>query len=736
MGVPELHVPKSWFLTEGNYLRPAPAFATVALLALFGFLSLHACAAETPAQQTGQSVQSAPPARAPRVVVRVPPEIEKRLAAVGFAAVPYSYARDSVAFMYRRWSTEHYPVVITSDMALHSAHLLFDWQLRFLEVGHLRGDLVNLTDALAAKMLEYHDDAADAVTKDAALADACYFIIAKRLLAGATSENAPEPWKGIIESELGLVADAASIAESPLFGYREDYTQYKPRGHYARSDDFATYFRAMMWYGRMKFRLMTADGKDDLPQARRAILICRALSSTKVKGETAFAVWKRIYDTTAFFSGRSDDLLPADCVALAAQTVQPPAVSDADAAGFVKAASQLRKPRILGAPAVSGVTAKAPDWRETTQGMSLFGQRYALDSDIMQRLTFDSVLSYEGDKSALPFTCVVANGMPIRAFPRGLDVMAVFGFKEAEEYLSAGRDDRYDKYPERLSQLKTEVAKARAAGLSDLYVMRLEAAAGLAEKPSGRLPKAYETKEWRAKTLTTALGSWTELRHDSALYTKMPYSTYQSAFAGESKAGPEPPQPPAPQGYVEPAPKLYAALRGCVEVLLDRITSLGYPADKALTGHLERFAGDLATLERIATKELSGEAVSTQDYTFIEGIGRAFSMPTSGYPHYRDVSERFMAEDDDLMPIVAEVHTDPNSMNVLEEAVGAPLVLYTVCPVEGNPSVCLGVAYSYYEFKWPATDRLTDETWRKMIDEGKEGSLPFWMDGYVEKQRP
>jgi len=52
--------------------------------------------------------------------------------------------------MYRYWKSLHYPVVVTSDAILHTAHLTFDWHLRFLEIVHLYGDLAGLTDALLA----------------------------------------------------------------------------------------------------------------------------------------------------------------------------------------------------------------------------------------------------------------------------------------------------------------------------------------------------------------------------------------------------------------------------------------------------------------------------------------------------------------------------------------------------------------------------------------------------------
>ena len=36
--------------------------------------------------------------------------------------------------------------------------------------------------------------------------------------------------------------------------------------------------------------------------------------------------------------------------------------------------------------------------------------------------------------------------------------------------------------------------------------------------------------------------------------------------------------------------------------------------------------------------------------------------------------------------------------------------------------------YSYYEFPWPTTDRLTDERWREMLRSGDAPARPAWQD--------
>jgi hypothetical protein len=44
--------------------------------------------------------------------------------------------------------------------------------------------------------------------------------------------------------------------------------------------------------------------------------------------------------------------------------------------------------------------------------------------------------------------------------------------------------------------------------------------------------------------------------------------------------------------------------------------------------------------------------------------------------------------------------------------------------------VAKGGVFSYYEFAWPAEDRLTDEKWRQMLDEGQAPPPPAWIESF------
>jgi hypothetical protein len=48
-----------------------------------------------------------------------------------------------------------------------------------------------------------------------------------------------------------------------------------------------------------------------------------------------------------------------------------------------------------------------------------------------------------------------------------------------------------------------------------------------------------------------------------------------------------------------------------------------------------------------------------------------------------------------------------------------------VIPVENRPVLFFGGIYSYYEFKVPYQDRLTDEKWMKELESGKVPYKPL-----------
>ncbi|GAI06481.1 unnamed protein product, partial [marine sediment metagenome] len=118
-----------------------------------------------------------------------------------------------------------------------------------------------------------------------------------------------------IEAHEGFKPSAIFNSPDSQNSYREDYSQYVPRGHYTRSEALKRYFKAMMWYGRMAFFLKGSrdalvSEKDATIATIQASLISAELPNVKVNDATCWETWNRIYSVTSFFVGTADDLTP------------------------------------------------------------------------------------------------------------------------------------------------------------------------------------------------------------------------------------------------------------------------------------------------------------------------------------------------------------------------------------------------------------------------------------------
>ena len=137
----------------------------------------------------------------------------------------------------------------------------------------------------------------------------------------------------------------------------------------------------------------------------------------------------------------------------------------------------------------------------------------------------------------------------------------------------------------------------------------------------------------------------------------------------------------------------------------------------------------LVRLKAIAEKELAGTSLADDDYAYIRNIG-----DTAGKPDHflaGDFRIEISSDTDKKMAVIADVHTDTNSKKVLEEAVGNPYHLFVIVPVDGVLTLTQGAAFSYYEFKQPMSDRLTDEAWQSMLAAGRAPEPPAWTKSFL-----
>jgi hypothetical protein len=638
----------------------------------------------------------------------------QRLAQSGFVVSPGS--EKEFFTLYEKARYTNIPVFITSDSLLHVYHLLFDKVLRTSETTYFIPLLRSLNQALLVETDRQYKELLGTAWEDAARRTVAFVAIGSKLLD--PSIEVPEYARDLVQAELAQVEAADGIYLSPLFpGLEngEDYTQYIPRGHYTRSDELKAYFKSMMWYGRMTFRLKTDDPEVGRAETRSALLLANALRSAQVDGGPALDAWMDLYSPTVFFVGRSDDLTALQYLEVM-DSIYGPEIAISSLADekkldeFIQQAYQLPPPKILGI-----VITDTDEVEETTKGMRFMGQRFVPDAYIFRELIYRNVGTRENPRS----------------LPKGLDIPAAMGSNRAYQILDQMGETNYDKYPQQMEKMRTWTAGLTEADWTEtLYNTWLYSFYPLLEVPEDGYPAFMHSDAWLDKQLNTVLGSWAELKHDTILYAKQVYA--------ELGAGPPPPPPLPPKGYVEPVPQFFARLAALTAMTHTGLESRGL-LDELDRQSLQTLDNLARALQVMSEKELRGEPLTEEEYTRIRYYGgelENLTMAAADTDMQDPNAPRFL-EEEPQAAVIADVATNPKPpASVLEEAVGRVNPIYVVVPIlqaDGNIylQVNKGGVFSYYEFPWPIDDRLTDEKWRQMLDAGEAPPPPEWTQSFM-----
>jgi len=669
--------------------------------------------------------------------IRMSTEARQLLEQNGFVVTP-GFAQD-IDQVYSRNKEKNIPVFVTTDAVLHTSHLFFDTLLRILELERL----YELAEGLSDRMIELSgtqaENAGEREVRRAARLNLGFFSVAKKILDSDYEVDAD--LKELVAQEIrnidaheGMEFRALlSYVQNPSFHETpyayEDYSQYVPRGHYTRNESFKKYFKVMMWYGRIDFKLKPMETAAAVAHGRKMTLQAVLMADALRRDARARELWSRLYQPTVYFVGRTDDLDVHDYIRLIddiyGPSVKLDAFSDEDKLSvFINRAARLRPPRILSGAAFVEDGA----FSETTQGFRFMGQRFIPDSYMFQELVFHrkddrALLKYTG--SGQPFTMETIPVVgPVRAFPRGLDIMAVLGSGRAREILEKEGDTEYTEYDLQLKKLKDEFsALTTEEWTRNLYWRWLHSLRPLLQSSQeDSLPAFMRSRAWRDKKLHTALGSWAELRHDTILYAKQSYTMATRTAI--------PVQPVITLGYVEPCPVVYARLGEMMRNLRGNLEELDLEIP-GVAAKIIQFEELLSVLETISRKELERESLNRSEYELIWNIGSVLAS-LKRFP--QDLMRRVTSSTDDRMDVIADVHTDVNTKQVLEEGVGSPFEIHVMVEGPKGKRLCSGAVFSYYEFKHPMDDRLTDEKWQEMAKNRDRPERPGWTRSFIAQQ--
>ena len=600
--------------------------------------------------------------------------------------------------IYERNRYAYKPNFVTTDSMMHTYHLYFQYLLKNTERNYLSSQLSKLSKDMLEESTQQLKTLSGTEWETAAKRACTLFGVGAVLLDPST--QVPIEVSDAVNAEVANINAHNGFAQSAVMDDLEDYSQYIVRGYYEGDENLERYFRAMMWYGRMNF----AQKNEDMD--RTALLITLALQSKGLQD------WEGIYTVTSFFAGASDDCGYYEYYPLF-QAVYGENATVADLAGRTSEWKHYHELTAkMPAPQINSVVVKDEgrdvNHEEEEKGFRFMGQRFSIDEMVFQNLCYNKT----GENS---------KGQK-RMLPDALDVPAALGSDEALAILTEKGATDYADYSKNMDELRKAILESPDELWSgSLYSQWLYTLNPLLEVKGEGYPQFMQTKEWTRKNLQTYLGSYTELKHDTVLYSKQMLS--------ELGGGP---QPKDDRGYVEPEPELYNRLANLTQATADGLKGYGMlGSDDEYNLNLLK---DLATkLTTISEKELRNETLTSEEYDLIRTYGGQLEHFWEEV-YKNETTKTYLATKEFPAALVVDVATDGDAGKALELGTGYVSTVYVLVPIDGKLRVATGSVYSFYQFDQPISNRLTDTKWRQMmgIELSDNGKYDYSQRRHVE----
>jgi hypothetical protein len=437
------------------------------------------------------------------------------------------------------------PVFVTSDSILNAYHVLLEESILQLEQANtekLPVLLERLWNELprAERGVGGNGDVVSAARRHAQV------IVGTALdLLGRRRSPVDPKTEEFIRTETKRV-EAASGQNSPSWldksdnEYQIDHSRYTPRGFYTQFDSLVRYFRAVAWLQSIPFRV----GRDD--ELLAVLMLGNSLRAAQRSDDAKGRQLQAFFECFREFIGDRDDW----DLTVAAEAAE-------------KFHAEIR----------TGDLGRVRLW--LTERAKQAAPAAINDLVIYRPLSLSfRVLSAYRTPDAVLFQRTT--GVDWRPFPTGLDICIALGSEYAARSLSDPQKDRV------LSEI--EKSKPLLSG-SSLYLDELHCMSTLFDRPPAGAPLFMRSDVWQAKSCTTALAAWAQLRHTWILQTKQTIVV----LCAEDR--------PRPVGFVEPNPAFFADVMKMshrAAQLLDRIGLKNQPRSSTL----EKL-GTLAALQNL-----------------------------------------------------------------------------------------------------------------------------------------
>lgn len=622
---------------------------------------------------------------------------------------------------------QRYPyntLLITSDLLLHLYHRIFDNSLKYYEETVARPMLTELSKSLFIKFLALSQKTTDQNLKKnyellAAYRSIPYAILipnddmiakintltsdngdpdantdlsdtqVQQLIAArqktiitklpasyqkAVQDTMTEIFKATNSKGKNILLETFSPALLTNFTWFDalkfDFTQFKPRAHYTTDSLLKTYFMGMKRL--MREKLFFAD-KDI---AAASLIMVHNIQNKDLTQFTTF------YNFIQKLIWEDDDVNISD---IQKYITDEKRASDKAILQWVNSETQkklmaLRPQRIMSVsyttPAEQMLTEQQA--KDITAGFIFFGEKFTIDSRMFDQFTAGSAEKESSYKPRVQSALMVADNL--------LNIPVTQKFAKLRLQKNQATFDITPAQIAGYNKIKWDVAQNNILTTFDfdntVYHKWLTMLASLFINGGNNIPYFAEDPLYQNKLLTTFLGSYTELKHDTLLYVKQAYAELGGGGSGPCEFWVEPPALPIPKGYVEANPDL-----------IDQIISLTQDTNTFFTGEqYKTFLGYLQLTKKIAVAQTKNEKISDEDFDNLRLAANTLTTITTPQKLFG-----LPLQKERRWSIIADIFTS-GKYGPLYEAVGRPYMMAVMINDINGARIALGPIFSQYEF--------------------------------------
>ena len=664
---------------------------------------------------------------------------------------------------------ERYPfntLLVTNDLLLHVFHKIFSNELQYFEESEARPLLTNLTegmytifkqgklwnnkelnefltaywtipyallpsnDELISELQERERHMRDNFSYDWNNSPTAEFsdeelqeYLTKRFekllpsVAKQYQDALKEEWKQILAAEASTGPDPLLLSFSPEYieqnGIKQDFTQFRPRAHYTNSSFLKTYFMASKWLMREKLYIW------DKKLAKAAIYLASATSLKEGMYDEMHAFQEKIRNLIW-----SDDDIGVEELVLLNQLYLSWDVNNMTDEIHKIIMDATTKQRISSSSyRTSEMLSKTEDEaKDMLNGFVFLWEKFTIDSYLFDLLTAGNAekefLKKPNIQTALLVPDVIENYAPANQLVQLW--LKEKSDKKDDEGVGLVLEDvdcweekcmQVSRYNEVKAEARDIVKKVleEDQGLLDTFYHKWLKTIGQLFAPVENLPYFKKDPLYIFKNLATYMGSYTELKHDTLLYTKQAYAELGGGWDDGCTITVYPPELPVPKGYIE-------ADVNFISELIRLNTSISAWFENK--DNFNAFNTYLKHINAIAQKQMKNEKIDDSEFEWLRLSREDLNEITYPRKLFWEPTQKL-----ERGALIADIFTSstPEGSNPLYEAVWRPLLMALMVDDVNGKRIVMWPIFSHYEFyqtdsvlDWDK--RYTDEDWQQKYD--------------------